>query len=54
MAARLDPDRVLLLDDNYLDNSRRTAAPSNVPVGKWAVRWLVWLQGAMLDYGLLF
>lgn len=49
-AAHLDPDRVLLLDDNYLDNAQLTQAESNVPITKWVARWMVWAQDAMLTY----
>lgn len=48
--ARLDPDRVLLLDRDNLDNSR-SAVPRPPPaMGKWIARWLIWLQDAMLAY----
>jgi hypothetical protein len=44
----LDPDRVLLLDTNLLDSTRATSPGTNVPLGKWIARWLVWLQDAAL------
>jgi hypothetical protein len=51
--AYLDPERTLLLDENYLDN-RRLATPShNIDVAKWTARWVMWLQNAMLTYGAL-
>lgn len=53
VAASLDPDRRVALDGNRLDNARVTPAPTNVPVRKWAARWLVWLQHTMLSYGFL-
>ena len=53
-AVQLDPDRVLLLDRSYLDNTVVIDGVTLVPVGKWVAYWLVWLQGAMLDYGFLF
>lgn len=46
----LDPDRVLLLDTNLLDSTRATSPRTNVPLGKWIARWLVWLQDAALAY----
>ena len=52
-AASLDPDRQVTFDGNRLDNARVTPAPTNVPVRKWAARWLVWLQHTMLSYGFL-
>ena len=52
-AAHLDPDRVVTLDHNRLDNAIVPPVPTNVPVGKWAARWMVWLQHTMLSYGFL-
>jgi hypothetical protein len=52
--AALDPDRVLLLDDDYLDNLAFAESPPGPPVEKWVAYWMVWLQGAILDYGSLF
>jgi hypothetical protein len=48
VAAHLDPDRVLLLDRNPLNNARVQPRQTNVPVTKWMARWIVWLQDAML------
>jgi hypothetical protein len=53
-SAHLDPDRVLVLDENYLDNTVRLESRTGVPVLKWVAYWLVWLQGAMLDYSSAF
>lgn len=52
-AASLDPDRVLLLDANTLDDRRELHGSTNVPVTKWVARWVVWLQDAMLTYASL-
>ena len=52
-AAYLDPDRLVTLDGNFLDNAIVPPAPTNVPVRKWAARWMVWLQHTMLSYGFL-
>ena len=52
-AAYLDPDHVVTLDRNRLDNARVTPVPTNVPVRKWVARWMVWLQHTMLSYGFL-
>ena len=54
VAAHLDPDRVLLLDRNYLDNTQVLDGATNVPVAKWIARWMVWLQDAALTYSALF
>lgn len=53
IAAYLDPDRIVTLDWNRLDNASVTPAPTNVPVGKWVARWMVWLQHTLLSYGFL-
>ena len=50
-AAHLDPERVLVLDANYLNNAIVPASPTNAPVGKWLARWIVWMQNAALSYG---
>jgi hypothetical protein len=52
-AAHLDPDQLVTLDRNRLDNAIVTASPTNVPVRKWVARWMVWLQHTMLSYGSL-
>jgi len=52
-AAYVDPDRIVTLDRNRLDNAIVPPSPTNVPVRKWAARWLVWLQHTMLSYGFL-
>ncbi|MBY0493523.1 MAG: hypothetical protein K2Y23_04860 [Cyanobacteria bacterium] len=48
VAVRLDPDRVWLLDRNPLNNARLEPKTTNVPIVKWAARWITWLQDAML------
>jgi hypothetical protein len=47
---QVDPDRVLLLDVNYTNNSW-TAAPKAAEASrKWAMRWLTWVQELLLTY----
>lgn len=48
VGARLDPDRVWLLDRNSLNNARVPPRDTNVPIAKWMARWIVWLQDAVL------
>jgi aminopeptidase N len=48
---RVDPDRVLLLDVDYTNNSRTLAPKSREASLKWALTWMVWLQDLMLTYG---
>lgn len=50
-AAHLDPDGVLVLDQNVLNNAIVRQSPTNVPVRKWMARWLVWMQNTILNYG---
>jgi hypothetical protein len=46
----LDPDRVLLLDTNWTNNSW-TATPHAAAAGHtWALRWLTWLEDTLLTY----
>ncbi len=49
----VDPDRVLLLDLDYANNSW-TAAPRAGPAAtKWMLRWMIWLQDLLLTYAFL-
>ncbi len=53
-SAEVDPDRVLLLD---LDRSNNGATldpgPARTAATRWAARWMVWLEDALLTYGSL-
>jgi len=50
VAAQVDPERVLLLDVNYTNNSR-TLRPRAAEAGlKWSLRWMTWLQELMITY----
>ncbi len=50
MSAQVDPERVLLLDVNYTNNSR-TLQPRAGEAGlKWGLKWMTWLQELMLSY----
>lgn len=50
-SATLDPDRTLLLDINRTNNSRTIAPRSAAAATRWAARWMLWLQHALLNYG---
>ena len=50
-AVHVDPERVLLLDVNYTNNSRTTAPRAREAGLKWSLTWMVWLQDLMLTYG---
>jgi hypothetical protein len=50
-SAEVDPDRVLLLDLNRSNNGvalETTAARS--AAGRWAARWMLWMEDALLTY----
>ena len=49
--AQVDPDRVLLLDLNYTNNSSSLAPATRSAARKWSLAWLVWLQDHLLTYG---
>jgi hypothetical protein len=49
--AQVDPDRVLLLDVNYTNNSRTIEPRTDDATLKWSLKWMVWLQDLMLTYG---
>jgi hypothetical protein len=42
--AVVDPERVLLLDLNYTNNSRSADEGDRWPAAKWAAKWIAWLQ----------
>jgi hypothetical protein len=51
VSAQVDPDRVLLLDLNYTNNSMSLAPRTRAAARKWSLAWLVWLQDQLLTYG---
>ena len=51
VSAEVDPDRVLLLDANYTNNSMAVAPRTAAAARKWSLAWLVWLQDQLLTYG---
>jgi hypothetical protein len=46
----VDPDRVLLLDVNYTNNTATLEPRAAEASLKWSLKWLVWLQDLMLTY----
>ena len=53
VSAQVDPNRVLLLDVNYTNNSR-TLEPRMQPAAtKWALTWMIWLQECLLSWAAL-
>jgi hypothetical protein len=51
MTAQVDPDRVILLDINYTNNSKTLKPKSGAAARKWSLTWLIWLQDHLLTYG---
>jgi hypothetical protein len=50
VSAQVDPERVLLLDTNYTNNSKVMAPETEAAATKWSLRWMVWLQDLMMTY----
>jgi aminopeptidase N len=50
VTVRVDPERVLLLDVAYTNNSRTLRPRSAEASLKWSLKWMVWLQDLMLTY----
>ena len=51
LSAQVDPQRVLLLDVDYTNNSRSLAPRAAEASLKWSLKWMAWLQDLMLSYG---
>jgi hypothetical protein len=50
LSAAVDPDRVLLLDVDYTNNSKTLAPQGPAASTKWSMKWLVWLQDHLLSW----
>ncbi len=46
--AIVDPERVLMLDLNYTNNSWTSSPQATTAATKWALAWFVWLQDLLL------
>ena len=53
VTATVDPDRVLLLDVDFTNNSRTTRSRAVAAATRWTLAWIVWLQDLLLTYGFL-
>jgi hypothetical protein len=51
VSVQIDPERVLLLDVNYTNNSRTMEPRAADASLKWSLKWLIWLEDLMLTYG---
>lgn len=47
----VDPERVLMLDVNYTNNSWSATPMAAAAARKWSWRWMTWVQEVMLTYG---
>ncbi len=48
--AVVDPERVLLLDVDYTNNSRVREPDARTAVVKWSSRWMTWLQDLLITF----
>jgi aminopeptidase N len=53
LSAQVDPDRVLLLDVAYTNNSKTIKPRNREAATKWSLTWIVWLQNALLSWAAL-
>lgn len=48
--AVIDPERILMLDLDYTNNSRLLKPAARFAARKWASKWMVWLQDLMTTF----
>jgi hypothetical protein len=53
VSAQIDPERVLLLDTYYTNNSKTTEPANKEAATKWSLRWMVWLQDLLMTSSFL-
>jgi hypothetical protein len=53
VTAQIDPERVLLLDTQYTNNTRTLEPQRDAAATKWSLRWMVWLQDLIMTYAFL-
>ena len=52
-SAQVDPERVLLLDVDYTNNSKSLVPNGRSAATKWSLKWMIWLQDALLSWAFL-
>ena len=52
-SAQVDPERVLLLDTNFTNNSVTLEPQSDRAATKWSLRWMVWLQDLLMTWAFI-
>ncbi len=50
VSAQVDPNRVLLLDVDYTNNSKTLDPKGRIAAGKWSMTWMLWLQDCLLSW----
>ena len=50
VSVQIDPERVLLLDTNYTNNSKMLTPVTEAAATKWTLRWMVWFQDLLMTY----
>jgi hypothetical protein len=50
VSVQVDPERVLLLDVDYTNNSITLRPKAAEAADRWALTWVVWLQDLLMDY----
>jgi aminopeptidase N len=53
VSAEVDPGRTLLLDIDETNNSKAIDPATDRAATKWSVKWMVWLEDALLSWGFL-
>lgn len=53
VSAQVDPNRVLLLDVNYTNNSKTLHPEGKRAATKWSLTWMTWLQDCLLSWAAL-
>jgi hypothetical protein len=53
LSAQVDPNRVLLLDVTYTNNSKTLEPQGGRAATKWSLTWMVWLQECLLSWAAL-
>ena len=53
LSAQVDPHHVLVLDTNSTNNSKTLAPRTPAAATKWSLKWMVWLQDALLSWAFL-
>jgi Peptidase family M1 domain len=48
--AAVDPERKLVLDLNYTNNSKLLEPQATLPARKWASKWMIWLQDFLATF----